>query len=202
MGLSPAQFRRLEARLAQPRRAAPPIPPVPAEGAAARHTVVLGLDPSLRGTGFGVVRADRGAPRALEFGHVACPAGWSRTRCLVAIAARLREVIRAHAPTACAVEGLFYAQNLRTALILGEARGVALLAAAEAGLAVHEIAPRKMKQAVVGYGAAHKGAVARMVQRMLGLAAPPQADAADALALALAFVQESGRLPLAAPQRL
>lgn len=202
MGLSPAQFRQLEARLAKPRRAASPALPVPADGAATRHAVVLGLDPSLRGTGFGVVRAGRGAPRALEFGHVACPAGWSRTRCLVAIAARLREVIRLHAPTACAIEGLFFAQNLQTALILGEARGVALLAAAEAGLEICEIAPRKMKLAIVGFGGAHKDAVGRMVQRLLGLAEPPQADAADALALALTFVQESGRFPLSTPKRL
>lgn len=202
MGLSPAQFRQLEARLAKPRRAASPAPPAPTDGAATRHVVVLGLDPSLRGTGFGVVRAGRGAPRALEFGHVACSAGWSRTRCLVAIAARLREVIRVHAPTACAIEGLFFAQNLQTALILGEARGVALLAAAEAGLEICEIAPRKMKLAIVGYGGAQKDAVGRMVQRLLGLAEPPQADAADALALALTFVQESGRLPLSTPKRL
>jgi crossover junction endodeoxyribonuclease RuvC len=163
---------------------------------------VLGIDPSLRGTGFGVVRGGRGAPAAAAFGHVPCPAAWSRSRCLVAIAARLREVIAAEKPTACAIEGLFFAQNLRTALVLGEARGVALLAVAEAGLEIHEIAPRKVKLAVVGYGAAQKDAVARMVQRMLGLAAPPQADAADALALALAFLQQSGRHRLAAPPRL
>ncbi len=202
MGLSPAQFRQLEARLAKPRRAASPALPAAEDRPAARHAVVLGLDPSLRGTGFGVVRAERGRTRAVEFGHVACPAGWSRTRCLVAIAARLREVIRAHAPTACAIEGLFFAQNLQTALIMGEARGVALLAAAEAGLEICEIAPRKMKLAIVGFGGAGKDAVGKMVQRLLGLPEPPQADAADALALALTFVQESGRPALSKPKRL
>ncbi|MFN0069321.1 MAG: crossover junction endodeoxyribonuclease RuvC [Limisphaerales bacterium] len=202
MGLSPAQFRQLERRLASPRRAAATAFPATAPDDGGRHAVVLGLDPSLRGTGFGVVRAERGGMRAVEFGHVACPAGWSRSRCLVAIAARLREVIRAHRPTACAIEGLFFAQNLQTALIMGEARGVALLAAAEAGLETCEIAPRKMKQAIVGYGGARKDAVGKMVQRMLRLAEPPQADAADALALAVTFLHETGRHGLSAPKRL
>jgi crossover junction endodeoxyribonuclease RuvC len=79
---------------------------------------------------------------------------------------------------------------------MGEARGASLVPVAEAGLEVYEIAPRKVKQAIVGYGAAQKFAVAKMVQRMLQLAAPPAPDAADALALALAFAQES-RSPLA-----
>jgi L-alanine-DL-glutamate epimerase-like enolase superfamily enzyme len=79
------------------------------------------------------------------------------------------------------VEGLFYAQNLQTALIMGEARGAALAALAEAGLEIVEIAPRKVKQAIVGYGAAQKEAVARMVQRLLALPELPAPDAADAL---------------------
>ena len=96
-------------------------------------------------------------------------------------------------PTVCAVEGLFYAQNLQTAIVMGEARGAALAAIAEAGLEIYEIAPRKVKQAIVGYGAAQKLAVAKMVQRMLQLAEPPAADAADALALALAHAQTQGK---------
>jgi crossover junction endodeoxyribonuclease RuvC len=91
----------------------------------------------------------------------------------------------------CAIEGLFYAQNLQTALIMGEARGAALAALAEAGLDIFEIAPRKVKQAMVGYGAAQKIAVAKMVQRLLQLPEPPSPDAADALALALAYAQDS-----------
>jgi crossover junction endodeoxyribonuclease RuvC len=111
-------------------------------------------------------------------------------------------VVRQHSPEACVVEGLFYAQNLQTALIMGEARGAALAAVAEHGLDIFEIAPRKVKQAVVGYGAAQKSAVAKMVQRMLGLAEPPQPDAADALALALTFAQQRGRYSLGAPKRI
>ena len=100
------------------------------------------------------------------------------------------------------VEGLFYAQNLQTALLMGEARGAALVAAAEAGLDIYEIAPRKVKQAVVGYGAAQKMAVAKMVQRLLNLPEPPAPDAADALALALCHAQENGRYTLIAPKKI
>jgi crossover junction endodeoxyribonuclease RuvC len=97
---------------------------------------------------------------------------------------------------------LFYAQNFQTALIMGEARGASLVAAAEAGLEICEMAPRKVKQAIVGYGAAQKLAVAKMVQRMLNLEEPPAPDAADALALALAYSQETGRHALSAPKRI
>jgi crossover junction endodeoxyribonuclease RuvC len=88
---------------------------------------------------------------------------------------------------------LFFAQNLQTALIMGEARGAALAVLGEAGLEIYEISPRKIKQAIVGYGAAQKFAVAKMVQRLLQLPAPPAPDAADALAVALAHLQDSGR---------
>jgi crossover junction endodeoxyribonuclease RuvC len=114
----------------------------------------------------------------------------------------LREVIQQHRPAVCVVEGLFYAQNLQTALVMGEARGAALVVAAEAGLDIYEIAPRKVKQAVVGYGAAQKTAVAKMVQRLLNLPQLPAPDAADALALALTHAQENGRFTLNAPKRI
>ncbi|HVY71892.1 MAG TPA: crossover junction endodeoxyribonuclease RuvC, partial [Verrucomicrobiae bacterium] len=125
-----------------------------------------------------------------------------RSRCLVRIYETLRDVARQCHPTVCAVEGLFFAQNLQTALLMGEARGAALVAAAEAGLEIYELAPRKVKQAIVGYGAAQKLAVAKMVQRMLHLAAPPDPDAADALALALAHAQEQSRYSLSPPKRI
>lgn len=111
-------------------------------------------------------------------------------------------MLKRFAPTVCVVEGLFYAQNLQTALIMGEARGASLAAVAEAGLEIFEIAPRKVKQAIVGYGAAQKLAVARMVQRMLKLPQAPAPDAADALALALAHAQENGRHSLTPPKRV
>src|SRR5690606_20225656 len=154
---------------------------------------VLGIDPSLRGTGYGVIRVDQGRSIALAHGTIRCPQDWERSRCLHQIATGIRNVIQELQPDTCVVEGLFYAQNLQTALIMGEARGASLVAVAESGLEVFEIAPRKVKQAIVGYGAAQKIAVARMVQRLLNLPEAPAADAADALALALAHAQNLRR---------
>lgn len=166
------------------------------------HKVILGLDPSLRGTGYGVIQLAKSQPRTLAHGTVVCPANWPRSRCLAKIAQTLRDVVCQHQPTLCVVEGLFYAQNLQTALIMGEARGAALAVVAEAGLEIVEIAPRKVKQAIVGYGAARKEAVARMVQRMLALPELPAPDAADALALALAHTQEASRYNLTPRKRI
>jgi crossover junction endodeoxyribonuclease RuvC len=190
VGITPQQFEQMSSRLRRPvRRAAVAVvpgelSPNPSSTADGSEAVILGIDPSLRGTGWGVIRWDKRSPAALGCGTIRCPAGWSRTQCLVRIASDLREAIRTHGPTVCAIEALFFAQNLQTALLMGEARGVCLLAAAEAGLEIFEMAPRRVKQAVVGFGGAQKLAVARMVQRRLGLEEPPSADAADALALA------------------
>lgn len=189
------------ARVASKRSPAPLIQPG-ATKMNSRHEIILGIDPSLRGTGYGIIRLARPHPIALAHGTISCPAGWERSRCLLQILQTIREKAAAHHPTACAIEGLFYAQNLQTALIMGEARGASLAAAAEAGLEIFEIAPRKVKQAIVGYGAAQKAAVAKMVQRMLQLQEPPSPDAADALALALTFAHETSRYGLAAPKKV
>lgn len=203
MGINPDDFERMRKRLnGATRRAAEPLLPTLSSFNQSKHQIVLGVDPSLRGTGFGIIKASKQSPALLAHGTISCPAGWERSRCLARIAATLREQIQKFCPTVCAIEGLFYAQNLQTALIMGEARGASLVAAAEAGLEIFEIAPRKVKQAIVGYGAAQKIAVAKMVQRMLQLAQPPEPDAADALALALAFAQEANRYSLAAPKRV
>lgn len=166
------------------------------------HKIILGIDPSLRGTGYGVLANERNSQKLLAEGTIHCPPGWERSRCLARILQTLRDVVKAHTPTVCVIEGLFYAQNLQTALIMGEARGAALAAVAESGLDIYEIAPRKVKQAVVGYGAAEKTAVAKMVQRVLKLEKPPAPDAADALALTLAFAQEFGRFNLKVPKKI
>ena len=118
------------------------------------------------------------------------------------IAEVLREVVAEQQPGVAVIEGLFYSQNLQTALLMGEARGVCMLAAAEAGLELYEIAPRKVKQAIVGYGAAQKMAVAKMVQRLLRLEEVPAPDAADALALALALAQQTSRFALSWPRKI
>ena len=201
MGITPQQFEQIKDRLGGGGRT---VKPVLSTGLRAgnHQPVVLGIDPSLRGTGFGVIRVARSHLQTLALGTIHCPASWEHTRCLLKIAQTMREVVNQHRPTVCVVEGLFYAQNLQTALVMGEARGAALVAAAEAGLEIYEIAPRKVKQAVVGYGAAQKTAVAKMVQRLLNLREPPPPDAADALALALAHAQENGRYTLSAPRKI
>ena len=202
MGITPQQFQQMQQRLVQPRRAAVPLVERTPTAHRTRHTVILGVDPSLRGTGYGVIRLAKPFPQTLTQGTIACSQHWEHSRCLVRIAQELRKVLQEHQPTICIVEGLFYAQNLQTALIMGEARGAALAAIAEAGLEIYELAPRKVKQAIVGYGAAQKLAVAKMVQRLLHLSAPPAPDAADALALALAHAQEQGRYSLTAAKRV
>jgi crossover junction endodeoxyribonuclease RuvC len=203
MGITPQQLKQIEERLGSSRRrVAAPVFERTTSAAVGAHTVILGLDPSLRGTGYGVIRLAKPCPQTLGHGTISCPAGWERSRCLVKIVQGLREVLKKHRPSVCVVEGLFYAQNLQTALIMGEARGAALATIGEAGLEIYELAPRKVKQAIVGYGAAQKIAVAKMVQRMLHLAEPPAPDAADALALALAHAQENGRYSMSAPRRL
>lgn len=164
--------------------------------------IILGIDPSLRGTGYGVIRANRAAAESMAHGTITCPGNWERSRCLARIAQTLREVMRQHHPEVCVVEGLFFAQNLKTAIIMGEARGAALATVAESGLEIFELATRKVKLAIVGYGGAQKIAVAKMVQRLLRLAELPAPDAADALALALALAQEQGRFGLTTPQRI
>lgn len=203
MGISPKQFEQLQNRVRGRQRretasdasAGMPLP-------ARQHEIILGVDPSLRGTGYGVIRIAKPDLLALAHGTITCPATWERSRCLAKIHEALRDLLREHQPTVCIVEGLFFAQNLQTAMIMGEARGAALAAIAAAGLDIFEVAPRKVKQAIVGYGAAQKIAVAKMVQRMLKLAELPAPDAADALALALTHAQSSGRFSLAAPKRV
>jgi crossover junction endodeoxyribonuclease RuvC len=202
MGVTPQQFRQMQERLWGSRRAAGPLLDRNRCRGPTHHQVLLGLDPSLRGTGYGVIRLAKPHPQTLAQGTISCPDSWEHSRCLVKIVQSLRQILPRHHPTVCVVEGLFYAQNLQTALIMGEARGAALAVVAEAGLEVYEMAPRKVKQAIVGYGAAQKLAVAKMVQRLLALPEPPAPDAADALALALTFAQETGRYWLNPPNRV
>jgi crossover junction endodeoxyribonuclease RuvC len=202
MGITPQQFKVIQERLdGRGRRVAAPVFEQPVVNARSQQ-IILGLDPSLRGTGYGVIRLAKPFPQTLTHGAIPCPANWERSRCLVKIAQTLRDVLKQFRPEVCVVEGLFYAQNLQTALIMGEARGAALATVAQAGLDIYELAPRKVKQAIVGYGAAQKLAVAKMVQRMLRLPEAPGPDAADALALALAHAQEKGRFSLGGSKRV
>jgi crossover junction endodeoxyribonuclease RuvC len=196
VGISRQQFEQMQQRLNSKTARPAEISVVVARSSAFVPQIILGVDPSLRGTGYGVIRTGKPHPVVLAQGTVACPKDWERSRCLAKISQTLRDVVGKHQPTVCVVEGLFFAQNLKTAIIMGEARGAALAAIAEAGLEIYEIATRKVKQAIVGYGAAQKSAVAKMVQRLLNLPKPPAPDAADALALALAHAQGNSRYNL------
>ncbi len=204
MGVTPQQFEQMKNRLKSPSRSVKASTPIIESGfkPARLHEIIIGIDPSLRGTGYGVIRLAKPFPETLAQGTISCPQSWEHSRCLVKIAHTLRDVLKQHQATVCAIEGLFFAQNLQTALTMGEARGAALVAVGEAGLDIFEISPRKVKQAIVGYGAAQKLAVAKMVQRMLHLSEPPAPDAADALALALAHAQGISRFNLSASKRI
>jgi crossover junction endodeoxyribonuclease RuvC len=201
MGISLRQFEQMKERVGGKMRKAAPVF-APSQGNIVSQGIILGIDPSLRGTGYGIIQVANPHPRTLTHGTISCPRTWERSRCLAKISETLRAEILKFRPIACVVEGIFYAQNLQTAMIMGEARGAALAAVAERGIEIYEIAPRKVKQAVVGYGAAQKSAVAKMVQRLLNLPAPPEPDAADALALALAHARENSRYNLTPPKRI
>ncbi len=147
--------------------------------------IILGIDPSLRSTGFGVVEVHGNQMFALCHGAVKNPPKLPPSRCLVRIGDEVRKLIKAHKPNEVAIEGLVYVQNTRIAFTLGQVRGVVIAAAAENNLPIYEYAPRKVKQAVTGLGGAGKTQVGNMVKAMLGLSEIPQADAGDALALAI-----------------
>ena len=200
VGISLQQFKQMTERVSgsRARSAAPVLEPTRRRTGGAE--IILGIDPSLRGTGYGVIRIGKPHPMTLAHGTISCPATWPLSRCLAHISQTVRELLKKHQPQVCAVEGLFFAQNLRTAIVMGEERGAALAAIAEPGIEIYELAPRKVKQAMVGYGAAQKLAVAKMVQRQLQLAEPPAPDAADSLALALVHAQTYGRFSLTSPK--
>mgnify|MGYP001156717024 CR=1 FL=1 len=187
MGITPQQLDAIQQRLAGKETGASPVSSSYDNG-----QVILGIDPSLRGTGYGVIDTTKTNPFAVLQGTIKCPAKWPISRCLVEISNILESVIKQTNPTVAAIEGLFYAQNAKTALVMGQARGAALTIVAKSGLDVFEIAPRKVKQAIVGYGAAQKDAVAKMIKTRLALSETPSPDEADALAIALTFAQSSG----------
>jgi crossover junction endodeoxyribonuclease RuvC len=148
--------------------------------------IVLGIDPGTATTGYGVIRGDDREPMLVAYGTVQTPAGAPMPERLLSLYRALTELIALHRPETGAVEKLFFQRNVSTAMTVGQARGVALLALAEAGLSVGEYNPRDVKQAVTGYGAADKGQMQAMVRAILNLAELPRPDdAADALAVAI-----------------
>ncbi len=157
---------------------------------------VFGIDPGSDRTGYGCIDSDGSRHRLVVCGAVATRSCTTFPDKLLVIYRELAALIAAHAPSAVAVENVFHAVNVRSALKLGHARGIAILAAAQQGVPVAEYTPAEIKRAVVGYGRAEKHQVQEMVRLILGLPAVPQPnDAADALAAAICHIQS--RLPAA-----
>jgi crossover junction endodeoxyribonuclease RuvC len=151
---------------------------------------VLGIDPGTATTGYGVVEGERGrSGRLVECGVLRTDRGSAFGERLVLLHAGVRDLLEQHHPDIVAVESIFYGKNVRTSLVMSHARGVILLAAAQAGVPVAEFAPAAVKKAVVGQGRATKTQVGLMVQQLLRLRQPPRpADAADGVAIALAYL--------------
>jgi crossover junction endodeoxyribonuclease RuvC len=148
--------------------------------------IVLGIDPGLANTGYGVVARMGGRFAALDGGVIETPTGLPIEHRLVGIAERMRAILSEHECAAVAIEELYFGQNVRTAFAVGHARGVTMLIAGEHGIPCFSYTPQKIKSSVCGHGRADKDQVARMVQSLLALERAPSSDhASDALAVAL-----------------
>ena len=155
---------------------------------------VLGIDPGLARTGWGVIESNGTRHRYLNHGTISTESSLSMEIRLLELHRCLMALIDEHKPSAMGIETLFFTKNISSAIPVAQARGVALLSAAQAGLAVGEFSPLTIKQSVVGSGSADKNQVQQMVRLLLGLEDIPKPDhAADALAAAITFVH-SGSL--------
>ncbi len=154
---------------------------------------VLGLDPGFATTGYGVVERSAGRLCGVALGAIKTSPALPQADRLLELRRALVALIESNRPDVAAVERVFFNVNVRTAMGVGQASGVLMAAAAEAGLAVHEYTPTEVKQSVVGVGSASKHQVQTMVASLLSLAAPPKPpDAADACALAICHLNRSG----------
>jgi crossover junction endodeoxyribonuclease RuvC len=156
--------------------------------------IILGIDPGTAALGWGVVEQTAGRLRAIDHGCLVTSPDLALGERLLAIHRHVAELIALHEPVVVAVERVFFSRNAQTAIAIGHARGVVLLAAAEAGRPVREATPNEVKSAIAGYGAADKQQVQRMVQIVLGMASlPTPDDAADALAIAVCIANGIGQ---------
>lgn len=151
---------------------------------------ILGIDPGSRVTGYGVVESDAGVLRFVACGVIKTSTAASFGHRLHDIFSGINQVIQVHSPIVAGVEDVFVGNNSRSALKLGQARGAAVVAAMDNGLAVHDYPPRAIKLGVAGYGQASKDQVQHMVRVLLGLSASPSSDAADALAVAICHANQ------------
>ncbi len=153
---------------------------------------ILGIDPGLRVTGYGVIERAGSRLRYIASGTVRIPAQDGLPARLKAILDGVGEVVAAFHPDTAVIEKVFVSTNPQSTLLLGQARGAAICALVAAGLPVHEYTALQVKQAVAGHGKAHKSAVQEMVRRLLGLDGTPGTDSADALAVAICHTNHTG----------
>jgi crossover junction endodeoxyribonuclease RuvC len=155
--------------------------------------LAIGIDPGTAITGYGLVREEQdGSLSVVDYGVIKTSADEKMPERLVQLYHNLKNVIDLHRPQSGAVEKLFFARNVSTALTVGQARGIALLALAESGVTIAEYSPNEVKQAVAGFGGADKMQVQKMVQALLDLEKIPQPDdAADALAVAICHLHSA-----------
>ncbi len=151
---------------------------------------ILGVDTALRCTGFGVLDSDGRRFSTVDCGVIRSPRKAPLSECLRRLAGGIRELVRTYAPAAAAIEGAFYFKNVRTAMVLGSARGAVIAVLSEHDVPIFEYAPRRVKQAVCGYGNADKQQVALLVSRICALDVEEiPRDATDAMALAVCHAQ-------------
>jgi crossover junction endodeoxyribonuclease RuvC len=168
-------------------------------GATMRGVITLGIDPGTAVCGFGVVQLSEGRLQMIDAGCIRTAAVETDAERLRLLRDALAAIVATHQPERMAVERLFFGRNVRTAMVVGQARGVALLVAAEAGLPVDEPTPGEVKQAVCGNGSADKRQVASMVERLLGVRLRGAADdATDALAVAIGAAFRAAAITTAA----
>ena len=155
--------------------------------------VVMGIDPGVASTGFGVVSVAGARMRAIDAGVVESSPAAAAAERLTRIHSSLEDLLRWHEPVAVALEELYFGRNAHSAIAVGQARGVVMLAAAQRGIPCFDYTPQAVKMAVCGTGSAAKGQVQRMVGALLGLPSPPSSDhAADALAVAVCHASHAG----------
>ena len=164
------------------------------------ETRVMGIDTSLRSTGVAVVEAVGNRFAAVEYSVIKTPPKQPLSVCLRRLYEGLSDVIQRSRPTGVAIEGVFFCKNVKTAVILGEARGAAIAVCAGNGMPIYEYAPRRVKQAVVGYGTATKEQVRKMVMSLMALREEPPEDAGDALAIAICHLHSMSGHPALAPK--
>ena len=152
--------------------------------------IVLGIDPGLATTGYGVIKKNGERFQELDYGYISSPAGMVLAERLQIVYQGINQLVEKFSPQEMAVEQLFFCKNVRTAMQVGEARGAVLTASAQQNIPVFEYTPLQVKQAVVGYGRAEKSQVQQMVCLLLSLQEVPKPDdAADALAVAICHLQ-------------